>query len=256
MTRDAILATAPVPAALSLNPHIEADLQLLNEALAYRAWLFDVVGPHLDQRILEIGAGIGNYTEKLLDREMVWATDYADSYVERLENRFGDRAHIVAASLDLTRVTTAQKATLVEQRFDTVLMMNVLEHIDDDLQAISDMRDCLVDGGRLVIVVPAMQRIFGALDRAYGHFRRYGREDFDERAEGSGMRLVHCGYFNVLGVIGWWVAGRLHRRQYLPRRQTRLFNAITPVLRTIERIAPPPWGLSLVAVLKKEKASR
>lgn len=240
---------APPPA---LNPYIEADLQLLNEAHAYRAWLYDVVRPHLGQRILEMGAGIGNYTEMLLDRELVWATDYDDSYVRRLAERFAQQSNIVSSRLDLSQSWSTEHGMLAAQQFDTVLVMNVLEHIEDDRGAIERMRDSMAPGGRLVICVPAMQQIFGTLDEAYGHFRRYGVSDFEDHAAGTGLTLEHCQHFNLVGILGWLYTGRLRRLRYLPRGGTRLFDALAPLLRRIEQVLTPPRGLSLVAVLRKD----
>ena len=237
----------------SFNAHIEADLQLLNEATAYRGWLSSQVQPFLGQRILEVGSGIGNYTEMLeAGRQLVWATDHDPRYIDRLQQRFAHSAIVVPRLLDISRIAQDDRQLLAEQGFDTCIIMNVLEHIEDDQETLAAMRDCLSPGGRIVLVLPALPCLFNSLDRAYEHFRRYSRRSMNRSAAALGMTVECSRYFNMVGIFGWWLHGSLRGKRFLPRTGTRVFNRAVPLMRLAESILPPPFGLSLTVSLLKD----
>ncbi len=233
------------------NASIQKDLMVLQEAVHYREWLYAVIEPYVGQRVLEIGAGIGNYTEQLGSREKIWATDFDPVFVEYLEKRFADRPEIQSSLLDLNKITQAHRKTFSSDGVDTILALNVLEHTADDTNAVRAMKDCLAPGGRLVMILPALEGLFNRLDQAYDHYRRYDRGTLWRLEKSSGLELEKAQYFNLLGTFGWWLNGKMRQKQNLPGAQTRLFNTLTPLLRKLESVIPVPVGLSLLAVFKK-----
>jgi SAM-dependent methyltransferase len=224
-----------------------ATLELLAEAPRYNLWQYDVVAPYLGRRILEVGAGIGNMSALFLQTrpELLVATDTDPHYRARLAERFADRPEVVVE--DLRMPDPDAPARLGRFRLDTVIATNVVEHIEDDLGTVVTMRGLLVSGGRAIILVPALQSIYGTLDRELGHFRRYNRARLGSLLERAGLRVERMLWFNRVGVLGWWFNGRIRRTRLIPLDQLRTFDRLVPMLR-LERFLPLPFGQSLIAV--------
>src|SRR5690349_21720540 len=149
-----------------------ATLERMAAAPRFNRWMFARLRPWIGRRVLEIGAGIGNMSVLLLDHaavDRVVLTDTEPYYLSRLRERFAGRAQVAVAELRLP----ARDPRLVAERLDTVVCLNVLEHIEQDGAALGAMRDLLQPGGRLVLLVPSLRALYGTLDEALGHFRRY-----------------------------------------------------------------------------------
>jgi SAM-dependent methyltransferase len=220
-------------------------LQVMDQAPHYAAWLASLLRPHLGQRVLEVGAGIGTITRHMVDRELVVPLDLEPRYVQQLENAFRGCANVRPLCAD---VAALDVDALRKERFDTVILSNVLEHIADDGAALRRFREILVPGGRLLLVVPALQAIYGSMDREVGHHRRYGRRGLTRLLVDSGYRVDRLRAMNPLGVAGWVLNGQLLRRTEVPELQLRLYDRIAPVLAALERRWEPPVGLSFFSV--------
>jgi SAM-dependent methyltransferase len=179
----------------------------------------------------------------LTDRERLVLSDTDPHYVDRLRQRFGRLPNVAIASLRLP----AFDETLACERLDTIICLNVLEHVHDDQLSLGTMRRLLQPGGRLVLLVPALPAIYGSLDRALGHFRRYTPAELERKYDAAGLRLRHREYFNLAGVPGWWFTGRVLRREIIPRGALRWYDALVPLFR-LERLLPWRVGQSLIAV--------
>lgn len=228
--------------------HVGAEtLELLAEAPRYNRWQFDLVAPYLGRRILEVGAGIGNMSEQFLEvkPELLVATDTDPFYRERLAERFASRPEVAVETLSMPDLSAGSR--FARYRLDTVIATNVVEHIEDDLGTVITMRNLLVSGGRAIILVPALQSIYGELDRELGHYRRYGPARLRTLMERGGLRVEQLRWFNRVGVLGWWFNGRIRRVKRIPLDQLRTFDRLVPMLR-LERFLPLPFGQSLIAV--------
>jgi SAM-dependent methyltransferase len=133
---------------------------------------------------------------------------------------------------------------------DTVVCLNVLEHIEDDLTALKNMRHLLVKGGRLLLLVPQYRWLFGSYDRHAGHVRRYNRTDLTKKLEAADFRLVRYKNFNFLAIWGWWVNSCLLKRTSLGRWQLKIYDTLVPLLRLMEKALPLP-GLSLICIAER-----
>jgi len=237
----------------TLFPQVEEDLETLSQAVRYREWLYGQIRGALGTRILEIGSGIGNYTEFLLRHGQVLATDMEAHYVSELRSRFRDQPRVHVEQLALEAWDPAVLARLCTFAPDTIVCLNVLEHVPDDGRAVRQMLDCLTTGGHLALIVPAMPSLFCEIDRRYGHVRRYTRRGLEGLlATEASACVVRCRYFNAFGVVGWWVNHVLLERTQLPTRQVVLFDrVVVPVVAAVERVVRPPFGLSLVAWVRK-----
>jgi SAM-dependent methyltransferase len=209
----------------------------------YNRWMFDRLRRWIGRRVLEIGSGIGNLSTFLVDREQLVLTDTREEYLDRLRQRFAGHPNIAVASLYLPNDVGA----LGGQRFDTAICLNVLEHVDDDISSLVAMRGLLAPSGRLVLLVPALPALYGTIDRALGHHRRYTRAGLRDLLRATGFRSLHLEYFNLAGVPGWWFAGRVLRRQTIPAGSLQLYDALVPLFR-LERLIPWRVGQSLIAI--------
>jgi len=221
----------------------------------YNRWLVDRFRGALGRRILEIGAGFGNMTRHLTEeRELVVASDLDPVAVEYLKGTFREKEDVRVASY---RFPLDAKAREEIRGFgiDTLVCCNVLEHIEDDRSTLEDMREVLGPGGRLVLLVPALARLYGSLDVHLRHFRRYEKAELEEKLRTAGFAIEDCRFLNRPGVFGWYVNGRLLRRKVLPRNQLRAFKLLLPLLRAEEN-DPPRYGMSLLAIARKGSAAQ
>jgi glycosyltransferase involved in cell wall biosynthesis len=219
----------------------------LARAERYNRWMLQQLAPWLGQRVLEIGSGIGSFTQYLTGRDLVLATELNPRYLRILKNTFERHAQVEVMSLDLTDF---DPAPLAARHLDTILCLNVLEHVADDRAALRRLHASLAPGGRLLLLVPAHEALYGAIDRAIDHHRRYERAGLVAKLEEAGFRVETTDFFNRLGVIGWYLNSVILRRTQVPGFQLHLQNLLVPLLRA-EALVPLPFGLSLVAVARR-----
>jgi SAM-dependent methyltransferase len=224
-------------------------LQQMTEARNYNRWLFQRVEAALGRRVLEIGSGIGTMTEYLLDRDLVLGLEVVPEYVEALRRRFAANPNVRIERLDIT----AASADLAALDFDSAVSFNVFEHIPDDLAALRGVYRALRPGGRLALVVPAHQALYGPFDGLIGHERRYERRTLAGKLLSAGFQLESIGYSNLIGALGWLVSVRLLGRRRL--QAVRAYDRLVPAMAAVERLVRPPFGLSVVAVARKPSAS-
>ncbi len=230
----------------------EAALQRVREdrllLAALDEWLYEEMEPHLGQRILEIGCGLGNFARHLTDRALYVGLEIDDDSICRFRADFAGYANVRALALD---IGTPAYAGLADYDFDTVFSLNVFEHIKDDARALRHAAAVLRPGGRLLLVVPAHGWLYGALDRSIGHHRRYDKVMAARLFEQASIAPVQMKYMNPLGALGWFVNGRLRAQATPPSGQLRLFDRLVPALKKIEKRVPMPFGISLLAVGRK-----
>ena len=220
-----------------------ATLERLAGARNYNRWLTDRLQPWIGRRVLEIGAGLGSMSEFILDRERIVLSDTDPYYLARLRERFGTRPNVRISELRLPDGDGA----LAAERLDTLLCPNVLEHVPDDVGSLAAMRTLVVPGGRLVLLVPSLPSIYGTLDEALGHFRRYMPGELAAKFTEAGLHVRHLEYFNLAGVPGWWFTGRVLRRRLIPTGALRWYEALVPLFR-LESLLPWRIGQSLIAI--------
>jgi SAM-dependent methyltransferase len=228
------------------DPRVEIQTSLA-QASAYNAWIVDQARPHLGRRVLDAGCGAGNLSRLLLDRELVVGVDEWPEFAAATAESFAGVSNIEVIQGDLSDPGLGEQ--LRPYRLDSVLCSNVLEHIEDHRGALTNMAAALPAGGTIVLVVPAFMVLFGEHDRADHHFRRYTKRSMAETVEGLPLELVHTHYMNLPGFFAWFVLGRVLRRQ-LREGDVGLYDKLIPAIRAVEDRARPPFGQSLVAVLR------
>jgi glycosyltransferase involved in cell wall biosynthesis len=213
----------------------------------FNRWMGTVIQPHLGSRVLEIGAGIGNLTHLFCPRERYTASDVNPLYLDYLRARFVNRPYF-----DVRRVDLGAQADFQDLAggYDTVVCLNVLEHVKDEAQALANMRSALEPGGRAVILVPQNPGLHGTLDEVLGHERRYSRKTLEDALHRAGFQLEQMFDFNRSTTIPWWFNGRVLRRRHFGRLQMKLLNSSVWFLRRVDGLMP--WqGTSLVAVARR-----
>lgn len=220
------------------------DLEQLAAARGLCDWMFDQVEGAVGPVVAEVGAGIGTFTGRLLQAgaERVLAVEPEPACAAELERRFGSDRRVEVARETLPSSPSLEALT---GSCDLVLCQNVLEHIDDDAAAVLAMARALRPGGALIVLVPAHPRLYGPLDRSYGHFRRYDRERLRRLMTGTGLKLDRLYSFNLLGVAGWWAKNRLGDGA-LSAGSLRAYEALLKLWRPVEDRVELPVGLSLI----------
>jgi ubiquinone/menaquinone biosynthesis C-methylase UbiE len=219
----------------------------MNELASYNRTMFNLFGRYLGRRVLEIGAGAGNLSRFLLDRDAVILTDYEAEYLHLLRRRFGAYENVEIRPLDLD---TFRADDLSGTSIDSVVCLNVLEHIKDDRRVLAELYRVLEPGGVLVVLVPAHPRLYSDLDRNLGHHRRYTEAELRARFEEAGFVVEHSRYFNWVGAVGWYVFGRLLGRPHITKTAVRGYRLMS-ALRAIEDRHRFNFGLSTVVVGSK-----
>jgi glycosyltransferase involved in cell wall biosynthesis len=221
-------------------------LRRMEGLAAYNRWLHDRFDAFLGRRVLEVGSGVGNQTRYFANRERVVASDIEPHYLRELRRRFEDSENVRVASF-VFPLGPAERADLQGERIDSIVCMNVLEHIEHDGPTLRDFAAVLPPGGRLVLLVPALPALYGTLDVALHHFRRYDREGLVKLVREAGFEVREIRYLNRPGVFGWWLNSRLLKRRVLPRGQLRAFTWLMPFLKR-EETRPPSFGMSLLVL--------
>jgi len=232
-----------VPAALN-DAEESLNVGLTRNAAAenYQSWLYDLAEPHLGATCLEIGSGRGDLTGQLARGRRLDATDVSEQFVALLERRFAGSDNVTVRCLDMA--TFAPR-----ERYDTIVMMNVLEHIEDDATALKTLREALNPGGRIVLYVPAFMLLYSDFDREIGHYRRYRKKELRQLVERAGYDVVDSRYVNSLGAVGWFVYSRVLGRK--PSDQLTVSacdRIVVPMVRRVEGKIRPPFGLSVLVV--------
>jgi SAM-dependent methyltransferase len=234
-----------------LSSRVERYIHFDRASRPYLQWQIERFLPFIGRRVLEVGCGVGSIIDLLGQRELICGIDIEEDVLEYSATRFPDRSRHQFLRLDFASLSPDQIASLRELRFDTIVSLNVLEHIEDHVAALRAMREILQPGGHAALLVPAHPSLYGEYDRIDGHFRRYTRRSFEDAIRRAGFEQVRLRYFNMLGAFGWWVTYKLLRRAIHGSGDFRLMNAAIPVLRPIEQLIPPPFGLSVTAIVTK-----
>lgn len=228
-----------------LNDSGHVTLESLAGAPAISRWMLEPFKPYLGSRVFEAGCGAGNITQHLIDRERLVVMDIDPNHVEVIRSRFD---HMENVDVRVGDLTDPEVYGTLPDDMDSVICMNVLEHLDAPDVAVAGFADVLRPGGHVLILVPAHDWLFSAADEALGHHKRYSKRDLAGLLEGAGLEVVSVGEFNRLGVLGWAINKSLQRTN-IGRLQAKVFALLLPLARLLERIPMLP-GLSWIAVAR------
>ena len=223
-------------------------LDTLSSAVRFNLWMADTIRPYVGRRVLEIGAGMGNLSRCLAPRRQLYvASDIDGEHLARLRTRLSHRPNFRAIECDLSRASDFES---VRGRVDTIVCLNVLEHVEDDAAGLRNMFETLEPGGRAIVLVPEGMSVYGELDRVLGHFRRYSADELKAKARAAGFEVEHLLSFNRITRPGWYWNGRILKKRSFSRFQLAVFDALVPVWRRIDSLIP--WRpVSIIIVARK-----
>ncbi len=227
------------------------DLEVLADMPNYYAWIFRYFARYVRGEMIEYGAGTGTVSAKLLaSAGSLTLVEPSANLVRALNDRFGNdaRVTIVHASLE------EHAGTAPDASFDTVVIVNVLEHINQDKDALTQLFRILKPGGNLLIFVPALQILMSKLDLLHGHFRRYSRAELRAKVEGCGFKVEFCRYFDSVGVVPWFILNTLLRRTEFDPGLVKLNDkVVVPITAALESVVRPLFGKNVILVARKER---
>jgi SAM-dependent methyltransferase len=231
----------------------EATLDAVSKASRFNQWMYDTIRPHCSGKILEIGSGIGNISAYFLeDRFPIMLSDIRENYCAKLNDRFQGAPGMLGVELmNITDPDFDQKFGAYFESFDTIFALNVVEHIYDDRLALKNCAKLLKKGGRMIVLVPAYQSLYNALDTALEHYRRYTKSSLGQCFTDAGYRIVHTQHFNAMGIPAWFISGKLQGNNVIPEGQMGLYDLLVPVFRWVDFALLRQVGLSVITVGEK-----
>ncbi len=221
----------------------------MSKAHRYLDWIYSLMQPYLGDQVLEIGPGIGLVTSRMVADRHVSALEVDPGAVNVLSQRFG-----AISNFDLINSNVENEEWIDEDatgRYDTVVCVNVLEHVAEDVVALENMHKSLRSGGYLFLFVPALMAIFGTLDSAVGHKRRYSLDEVSTKVRSAGFEIHEISYGNLLGVPAWFWSSRITRRSMPNTAILNLFDRTVPIWTWIESKIRVPLGMTVICIARK-----
>ncbi|HEX6573333.1 MAG TPA: class I SAM-dependent methyltransferase [Gemmatimonadaceae bacterium] len=221
------------------------ELDSLAEARNYYSWVLRQFEPFLGPTVVEAGAGIGTFSEFLLSSpnvEKLIAIEPASNTFPHLESRFKNNERVETKKGYLSEFYRDLKA-------DAIVAVNVLEHVEDHEAFLREAHAAINPGGSLLLFVPALPAIYGTLDKAFEHHRRYTRRSLREVISKAGWSPRRVSYMNFPGIAAWFMAGRVMRKTSIAVNEAKTYDRlVVPILSRVETMIEPPIGSNLVAI--------
>lgn len=223
-------------------------LESIATAPLFNEWMYQTVSPPLHGKVLEIGSGIGNISSFFFqDGRQLMLSDIRESYCRYLSHKFEQLPQCLGVrQIDLVHPDFEQAYSDLLGTFDGVFALNVVEHIENDEYAIKNCYKLLKNGGRLIILVPAYAWLYNAFDHALEHYRRYNKQSLSELFLKNNFNIEKKYHFNVAAIGGWWFSGAVLRKKIIPSKQMKIYNALVPAFKWIDKIVAQRIGISVV----------
>jgi ubiquinone/menaquinone biosynthesis C-methylase UbiE len=226
------------------------DLLKMSKAINYQHWVLEKISAYLGHAILEVGAGIGNYTQYFTNQKRVYAIELSPSCLKILRENFHNN-NVEFFQLD---ATSPEILTLKEKNIDTIVCLNVLEHIENDILALKNFYQILQIPGYLILQLPALKFLYGNIDHQLGHYRRYTKRMLFDKVRKTKFKIERMDYLNLIGTVGWFYDARIKGLINQNQQHISFFdNRVVPIVRKFERNIKIPFGQSLIAILKKDQ---
>jgi SAM-dependent methyltransferase len=222
------------------------ELEAMSSATNYHRWIFEEFRPFVGAKVAEVGAGLGGFSRVLLEvgLERLYAFEPARNLYPRLKAN-------LASQVGASAINAFFTLSSLPESVDTVVYVNVLEHIEDDLSELRTAHEALVRGGNLLIFVPALSWLFSEADRQMGHFRRYDKEELTDLVKHAGFQVEKSRYFDLVGIVPWYVYFVLMQGSFSAGKVSLYDRMVVPLMRRIEAIGNPWIGKSLLLVARK-----
>ena len=231
------------------------ELEAMSCAANYHRWILRIFKPYLGAHLVEVGAGIGSFSELLLAEHPCQTLALVEpSAAMRKQLAARARRWPAPPQIETYHTTFPEAAARIKsaQPPDSIIYVNVLEHIADDEAELEAMRRTLAPRGRAFIFVPALRWLYGSFDARIGHVRRYAKSELEEKVARAGFKIIRSSYMDLLGVAPWWIKYRLLRSDTMEQGAIRFYDQfIIPAARRIEGLITPPMGKNIILVAEK-----
>jgi SAM-dependent methyltransferase len=227
-------------------------LQVLSSADAFNQWMFSAISPYASGKILEIGSGLGNISKYFIQTGAeITLSDVDAFYLEHLKKEFSVYKNVKDfLSIDLQKQDFVKNYSDLEEKYDTVFYLNVLEHLEDDSYAIKNSEFMLKENGILIILVPAYSFLYSEMDKRLNHHRRYTLKSLRNKISAENFKIEKSFYFNFMGIPAW-LYGKIRQFKVLPKGEMKLYNKLTPVGKFLDKMVFHRAGLSAIVVARK-----
>lgn len=225
------------------------DLEAMSFAVNYHRWILSIFEPYLGARVVEVGAGTGSFSELLLKQrlESLSLVEPSAAMYQQLCRRMEELGTNVRTYNDIFQNVAGEIKAAA--RPDSIIYVNVLEHIADDVNELNVIRETLDEGGRLFVFVPALRWLHGSMDRQLDHFRRYTRVELEKKCVEAGFKVISSRYFDLFGVLPWWVKYRLLQSKKMEPGAVRFYDRrVVPIAQTLESRITPPLGKNILLI--------
>jgi SAM-dependent methyltransferase len=247
-----------------------SNLEITSQNRRFNNWLYKKISPGLKKvgNILEIGSGLGTYSEMIIQDMSTYSsssssstlsfcsssshitiTDISTTYLEKLQKSFSSSRNVSVSRLDLD--CRADYDKIGYEKFDSIVALNVLEHVEKDEFALQQLYKMLKNEGMLIILVPCHKFLYNVIDKSVGHYRRYTKKELVYKIRKSHFTIERIFYFNMLGIAGWYLNGNLAKNAQINSAASKIFDRLVPFSEFLERITRHKIGLSLICYLKK-----
>ncbi|PCI98990.1 MAG: methyltransferase type 12 [Flavobacteriales bacterium] len=228
-------------------------LDAISDADNFNEWMYDTISPYCSGKILEIGSGIGNISRYFLENKRnITLSDIRDEYCNKLRANFNEHNPEVV-NVNIADADFDTKYSHLIGQFDTVFSLNVVEHIEDDLLAIKNIKKLLRKGGIIITLVPAWNTLYNEFDKSLEHYRRYNASSLNTLLKNE-YEIVHTQYFNLMGIFGWILTGSIMKKKTIPKGQMGLYNKLVPIFKIIDKIVFHKIGLSVISIGRKSSS--
>lgn len=226
--------------------YFDKDLEAMSFANNYHKWILDEFLPFLGSSVAEVGAGVGSFSTLILktDIKSLQAFEPSQNMYHLLQETIGQDRRVKAINDFFGKTNT-------EEFFDSVLYVNVLEHIEDDVAELANVYKALNPNGHLLIFVPALPWLYSSSDQQVGHFRRYTKNNLIQLTQRSGFSIIKARYFDIAGIIPWYINFVLLKNSVDGSSVSLYDNLVVPFMRIIEGLVPPPIGKNILLIAKK-----
>lgn len=236
------------------NIHLGADpvglhtLEVISRAASFNHWMYNEFRSLLKGAILEIGSGIGNISQFVIDDGFsITLSDYNTEYVEELKRKYAETKNVKdILSIDLSQSDFENHYKELKEKYDSIFLLNVIEHIAGDEKAIQNCKFILRTGGHLIVLAPAYKWLYCKFDKELGHYRRYTLNTITALLEKQNFGIIKKQYFNFTGIPGWFLFGKILGKKMLGNSEISAFNKLVPLAKRIDKLVKKKVGLSII----------
>ncbi len=234
--------------------YVGKDLEAMSFAVNYHKWILDEFRPFLGKRVVEVGAGTGSFSELILQESIDSLSLVEPS--EMFESLTANVAQIKNNThVDFYKSIFSDVATEIfdKQKPDSIIYVNVMEHIENDRLELDHIHRTLGKGGRCFIFVPALMSLYGEFDRKIGHFRRYTKPEVEEKCGSAGFKILKSKYFDLAGIVPWFVKYKLLKSDSLDSGAVTLYDKMAiPFVKGMEKFVNVPLGKNVLLIAEKQ----